>query len=123
MNHVVTLIVDRDFGGQIKGMVQESDVWIIESEKNSLIAQSVWNSTVYRDPKNEFELTSFKALDGESSEEACKRIIDEVDTHHPDWKEIKVIGAKLDEGLKKEFEEFEATEVLEEGGIIRVLAS
>ena len=120
MHQTVTLILSHDYAENISSIIQQSDVWIVESENNISTAESIWESKSYQSSNG--ELTLFSTVAGESSEDTCKRIISEINIHHPDWKELRIIGYISCDNNEEFFREFGVLSISENEGVIRILA-
>jgi len=125
----VGLVVDRGFGNRIPDLARTLHIWVVESAINTPVIQRFWateSSEPTADPLGP-GITSFKASETESADDACARIAGDVDEHHgefahdPAWSEIAVYGAKLTNRLREVFEELGATkfERTHEGFICR----
>lgn len=113
--HIVELVVDPNWGDRVLDMADESHVWIIETPVNSKAAQKYWGKNPsYSVLKG---ITVFMFDLGASPEQICVDVFDTINEHHvydyyedlgpiPPWNEIRVVGAKLTDKLKKELMEF-----------------
>ena len=122
-------MVDRNLGEGLATLARSFHVWVVESPSNTPAIQRFW--TMDRlDPNAgliDRGITSFAANEGESVEEMCVRIAEDIDEHHgefahdPPWTEIEVFGVPLSKRLEDVFIQLGAThfEPSREGFICR----
>ncbi|MBN9682351.1 MULTISPECIES: hypothetical protein [unclassified Corallococcus] len=115
--HKVGIVVDPGFGDRVAELARVFHVWVVESRENTPVIQGIWKSGLVEAAADPLAVgvTSFATFEGESLEEMCARIADDVNVHHgefahdPPWSEIEVFGGKLTSILRHVFEELGAT--------------
>lgn len=84
---------DPEYGAQ-EGPDLGDAFWLVASPANSALAQRAWRAGT-TDPNSAI----FRAGDLPPADEQITDRLDDVALHHPDWKEIEVIGAPLTRAL------------------------
>src|SRR5690348_6736397 len=87
-NEKVFLIFDVRFGERLRALVGAAPIWIIDSAENDHVVHELWKSP-------DSNITTFKP-------QSFVELLDTVDQHHPDWKEIEVIGELLTQAASDE---------------------
>lgn len=121
MSNIVTLIVDLDFKGDLSDIIQESNIWIAGSPQNASLIQDIWKSKDYLNLDEGFELTSFTISGGESPEEVCGSILDDVFIHHPECSELRIVGIRYNDEIEQELQELGAESIVDRDGVVVVV--
>ena len=103
MSEHVTLVVDREFGEQAKPRASIGPLWVIDSSTNTPVINELWASGVRYDANSP---ARFNAVPGRSPEDSAIAFIDTVDTHHPNWTSLEIIGVALSPRLLSAFLEY-----------------
>lgn len=108
----VAIVVDRNFGNQVKALSRRLNVWICKTPANQLAVETIWRAQ----PEYNLEsgVTVFNCTEQETPEEMVANILDNVDLHHgqfshdPAWSIIEVIGCLATEKIKQAFANYQA---------------
>jgi hypothetical protein len=104
------VVLDREFGEQLSQIVEKSPVWIVDTSKNRAVAQSIWSADASR--SHLVGVTTFKARDDSSPEDALIHELETIDLHHgvysanPPYTVVEVIGTGISDRVKENFAEF-----------------
>jgi len=114
----VFVVVDRDYGQQLEKLVAEGPVWIVDTPANRDVARRIWAA----EPERTYleSVTTFKFVEGSSSEDILVHELDTIDDHHgvdsanPPYTIIEVIGTGISKRVQDElavfgFDRFEPT--------------
>lgn len=105
-NRRVALVLDPNFGQECQRLLKLMPIWIVDSITNRKAVDDIREGE-----RNESNLTTFQARDGESPAAMCERIVQSLDDHYnersqsPEYAELNVIGVQLDEVKRPIFHE------------------
>lgn len=105
----VSIVIDPDFGEKIRDISTVCPVWILESPKNRLHVEDIWNNK----EKGNLGVTLFNPPEGSSPEQAIIYIIDTIDMHNPEWSRLLVLGAAPTRPLLEVLSEYDAGKIEE----------
>jgi hypothetical protein len=74
----ICIILDSEFGSRLRGVDKSGPIWIVQSLANDPVIADLWKSKTGN-------VTSFRAQE-------FGTLIETVDQHHPDWRELEVHG-------------------------------
>jgi hypothetical protein len=106
----VFVVLDREFGEQLSQLAEKSPVWIVDTPKNRVVAQSIWSADASR--SHLVGVTTFKVRDDSSPEDALIHELETIDLHHgvcsanPPYTVVEVIGTGISDRVKQNFAEF-----------------
>lgn len=95
----VSIVLDRNYGQLLRGLIESGPVWIVESPANRESSQQLWEVSP---PRTHLDgITLFKAAETRSPEEMLVGWMDTIELHHgvysvdPPCTAIRVIGTTL----------------------------
>jgi hypothetical protein len=106
----VFVILDREYGDGIFHLPKKSPIWIIDTPKNRTAAQIAWSRDASGDHLE--GVTTFKAGDDLSPENALIQELGTIDLHHgvysanPPYTVLDVIGTGVSDRVKERLAEF-----------------
>jgi hypothetical protein len=106
----VFVVVDREYGERLAELAQGGHVWIVDTPANRAVAQRIWSANPNRGHLD--GVTTFKSVEGSSSEDLVINELDTIDLHHgtysanPPFTVLEVIGSAITDRLKAELSEF-----------------
>lgn len=95
----VTLVVDTEFGRGVCSLVEKSDVWLVQSPKNSEASKQLCLKVDCLSPEFQGSLSTFEAQGNTKEDWVCAGI-DLIDQHHGEhaqpmpYTTLVIIGAK-----------------------------
>ena len=95
----VTIMFEAVEPALILDAVARGACWITDTPTTRSIVEGLWKDPELR-PGG---LTLFQAYEGGDVATAAARVVDNVDTHHPDWTRLEVQGAALTPDLEQAF--------------------
>ena len=110
----VAIVVDPAFGDRLRLAAASEPVWIAHTQPNREEAEKLWRAGIQG-------ITTFVISEPLDPECAAGNILGQVLLHHPEVREIRVIGCLASEGVREKFarEGFEVQEENREGFIAR----
>ncbi len=105
----VHLIVDADYGEQLRSLPQDEDSWVADTSTNQPVIKSIWAARPADAPL--VGITSFKVAPDKTPEDWLLDILDAVELHHgehsqsPPYSVLRVVGAPLSPRLRRELGE------------------
>lgn len=117
----VSVVVDRDYGPEIRELLESGPVWVVNSPNNQESAQSLWKEHPNRTHLD--GVTVFKAPEDRSPEQIFLDQIGTIDLHHgeysadPAYTVIRCYGCKLTPEIRDALTElgFDSFKSLDEG--------
>jgi hypothetical protein len=106
----VFVVVDRDYGQHLTALAETGPVWIADTPVNRCAAEAIW--VAHPNRRHLESVTTFKVLDGTSSEDMLINELDTIDLHHgtysanPPYTVLDVIGTPITARLKAELGEY-----------------
>jgi hypothetical protein len=100
----VSIVLDRDYGSRLRGLLESGPVWAVDSPANRNVAQEIWKEFPSRSHLD--GITIFSTGEVASHEEALIAEFDTIDMHHgiysadPPYTIVRVIGNSLTVGLR-----------------------
>jgi hypothetical protein len=89
----VALVLDQDYGEELKELAKRMAIWIIGTPSNAAVARELWN----QEPKPPYMITIFRPP-SELDESCFEYLMDEIELHHgyysqtPPFAKLEVIG-------------------------------
>lgn len=111
-DHLVAVVVDREFGERLLPLVQRFHVWVCDTPVNRTAAEKAWESISPGAVWNEAGATIFKVSENDNPEDMVLDRLTDVDLHHgeyshdPAWSVIEVYGSKPTAALRQALQEF-----------------
>jgi hypothetical protein len=108
--YLVSVVVDREYGSRLRGLLEAGPVWVVDSPVNRDSAENLW--TEFRSLNHLEGVTIFKA---ENDISPAQMLIDEmptIDLHHRDYSAdppytvIRVVGCEPNPEVRETLEEF-----------------
>jgi hypothetical protein len=117
----VCVVLDREYGTRLLGLLETGPIWAIDSQSNREVVRRFWEKFPSRDEMD--GLTVFKAACDRTSEEILLDEFATIDLHHgpysadPPYTVIRVIGTSPTERIKRVLSGygFDSFDVVEEG--------
>lgn len=108
--YLVCVVLDREYGTRLSGLLEVGPVWAIDSQTNREIAQIIWEESPTRDEMD--GITIFKALSDGTPEEILINELGTIDLHHGPYSTdspytvIRVIGTFPTERIEEALSEY-----------------
>jgi len=96
-------VVDRNYGVRLADLAERGSVWIVDTPSNRAVAQRIWAANRSCSQRN--SVTTFKFIEGSSSEDVLIDQLDVIDLHHPACTSLEVIGTDISARLRAELSE------------------
>jgi hypothetical protein len=106
----VAVVLDSEFGERLSELVRADPVWILDTPINQAVAMRFWSE--HQELDHLEGVTTFKSVDGLSTEDALINIVDTVDLHHgihhanPPYTVLRIVGTSLTERIKSELSQY-----------------
>lgn len=87
--------------------------WLADTPVNRVLAERAWSSATH-DPNSAL----FKEVSGRDVTSAVLYVIDNVELHHPNWREVRFLGTALTKEISTGFREMQLHAVPVEDGFV-----
>jgi len=110
LGYRVFVVLDRVYGKRLSALSQRGPVWIVDTTLNRAVALQTWAAHPNGSHLN--GVTTFKASDDCSPEDALINELSTIDLHHgsdsadPAYTELEVIGTTISNKVKAELSQF-----------------
>jgi hypothetical protein len=74
--HQVTLVLEPDCGERLRSLAFRSQVWVIDTPANHIIAEEFWQEHPNHTPES--GITMFKVSEDETTEQSCLRVLERI---------------------------------------------
>jgi hypothetical protein len=108
--YIVSVVLDREFGSRLLGLLESGPVWVVDSPTNREVAQKLWAE--FPDRNHLTGITVFKTGITRTPAETLISEIATIDLHHgeysadPPYTAIRVFGCEPEHEVRNALAEF-----------------
>lgn len=97
----VALVLDPEYGENLKNIAARASVWVIDSPANKCFAQSIWAMC----PNSDHTVTTF-IKKGVFDDSCLEDLMDNVELHHPRFRTLEILGLAPTTEVRRVLKEF-----------------